>query len=472
MIRAAFVAMSESHHHSEEQTTKAQSSLGHQFSALAREREEDHKIITLLAQQLASTSEIHHHLEDQVSTLTRQLATTLETQLHHEKERISAQTALEHRIETLIKEKEADHKYLSHLTRQLAAITESHHHLEEQLAANTKSHSQLEEQVATAVHQTLTEIKQITLPTCPCTSQLVDLKSRHATKFTALQKTQAEVTLLRKDIQKLNSEAEHMRATQQAEVQRLLQLQEAATQPSGQSHHSTQPTSAATTPTLNTCDSLATPEDQLGLYMGGLRQLATFIAGGRLQTPPPAGWLVNHLIGQLGLSGHLTKVVLIKGQALTKDLSDRALIFFRTAALKDMAALAIKDFAKHNNIRGLFTKDVLPACTLPDSFRLNSIGLALRRSQRATSFRVLNRQSKLVLVLARPGMSCYEDAQTADLAVSDLPMTSRLAGSLSAAPTTSSRTTTTTKQAEQAPQRKAAKTSTARRGGVSKRTLT
>ena len=142
--------------------------------------------------------------------------------------------------------------------------------------------------------------------------------------------------------------------------------------------------------------------------------LASFIAGDPRRAPPPAGWLVNHLIGQLGLSAQLIKVVLLQGQAPTRDHADRALVFFRTAALKEMAGIAIKDFAKSNNIRGLFAKDVLPASALQDAYRLNATGLALRRVRLATSFRVLNRLSLPVLVLTRPGRTCYEDALPAD----------------------------------------------------------
>ena len=110
-----------------------------------------------------------------------------------------------------------------------------------------------------------------------------------------------------------------------------------------------------------------------------------------------------------------TKVVLLQERALTRHHADRALVFFRTTALKDMAYHSIKDFAKNHNIRGLFAKDVLPAHALIASFRLNATGLALRRAQLVTSFRVINRHSAPILLLVRPGKVTYEDAQPEDL---------------------------------------------------------
>ena len=172
-------------------------------------------------------------------------------------------------------------------------------------------------------------------------------------------------------------------------------------------------THLATTPATPTSPAATVPEDQLGLYVGGLRQLAAHVAGDR-RVPPPAGWLVNHLLCLLGLSGHVTKVILLKGQALTRDLADRSLIFFRTSSLKDMAALAIKDYARSHDIRGLFAKDTLPAGALQTAFQHNAIGLTLRRVRLVTSFKVINRQSQPVLVLARAGRTAYEDATNAD----------------------------------------------------------
>ena len=211
-----------------------------------------------------------------------------------------------------------------------------------------------------------------------------------------------------------------MRAAQQAEVQKLHQLQEEVALQAEQhklhltNHLRMNSASASSTPPSDAPE--ATPEDQLGLYVGGLRKLAASITGQK-GVPPPAGWLVNHLLGRLGLSGHLTKVILLQGQAPVRDLADRSLVFFRTTAIKDMASLDIKEFAKTHNIRDLYAKDALPSSALHTAFRLNATGLALRRAQLVTSFRVINRSSRPILVLARPGRTNYEDAQEADFSM-------------------------------------------------------
>ena len=156
------------------------------------------------------------------------------------------------------------------------------------------------------------------------------------------------------------------------------------------------------------------PEDQRGLYVGGMRVLAEHMAGnGRV--PPPTGWLVNHLLNRLGLAGYTTKTIVVQGKAASRDLAKAALIFFRTAGLKEAANIAIKDFAREENIRGLFTKDTLAVGVLPQASDLNLFGLILRKQRLITSFKVINRQSQPVLTLVRKGRKRYEDATESDL---------------------------------------------------------
>ena len=103
-------------------------------------------------------------------------------------------------------------------------------------------------------------------------------------------------------------------------------------------------------------------------------------------------------------------MILLKGLALNRDLADRSLIFFRTKALKDMASLAIKDFARTQDVRGLFAKDALPSSALKTAFEYNTAGLTLRRAHLISSFKVVNRGSQPVLVLVPMGKKSYQEA--------------------------------------------------------------